>query len=55
VILFVNDPHRFNDNYKRYIENQFRKSLGFEGTPVRFIFRGKKDREVEKSKNSALR
>jgi GTP-binding protein len=55
VILFVNDPHRFNDNYKRYIENQFRKTLGFEGTPVRFIFRGKKDREVEKSKNSALR
>jgi GTP-binding protein len=55
IILFVNDTHRFNDNYKRYIENQFRKSLGFEGTPVRFIFRGKKDREVEKSKNSALR
>lgn len=55
IILFVNDPHRFNDNYKRYIENQFRKSLGFDGTPVRFIFRGKKDREVEKSKNSAFR
>ncbi|MCY7332457.1 MAG: ribosome biogenesis GTPase Der [Pseudanabaena sp. CAN_BIN31] len=55
VILFVNDPHRFNDNYKRYIENQFRKTLGFEGTPLRFIWRGKKDREIEKSKNSALR
>jgi len=55
VILFVNDPHRFNDNYKRYIENQFRKTLGFDGTPLRFIWRGKKDREVEKSKNSALR
>jgi GTP-binding protein len=55
IILFVNDPHRFNDNYKRYIENQFRKTLGFDGTPLRFIWRGKKDREVEKSKNSALR
>jgi len=27
--------------YQRYLENQFRKSFGFEGTPIRFILRNK--------------
>lgn len=49
IILFVNDPSRFNDNYRRYIDKQFRKSLGFEGSPLRLIWRGKKEREVERS------
>jgi GTP-binding protein len=47
IVLFVNDPKRFNDNYRRYIEKQFRSSLGFAGTPLRLIWRGKKPREVE--------
>ncbi len=49
IILFVNDPTRFNDNYRRYIEKQFRKSLGFEGSPLRLIWRGKKEREAERA------
>lgn len=48
VALFVNDPKLFNDNYRRYIERQFRKSLGFTGTPIRFFWRGKKVREAER-------
>ncbi|HIK41113.1 ribosome biogenesis GTPase Der [Thermoleptolyngbya sp. M55_K2018_002] len=48
IALFVNDPNLFNDNYRRYIERQFRQSLGFVGTPVRFFWRGKKLREVER-------
>jgi GTP-binding protein len=47
IALFVNDPKRFNDNYRRYIERQFRTSLGFTGTPIRFLWRGKKAREME--------
>ena len=27
--------------YQRYLENQFRKSFGFEGTPICFILRNK--------------
>jgi GTPase len=49
IILFVNDPTRFNDNYRRYIEKQFRKSLGFEGSPLRLIWRGKKERELDRA------
>jgi GTP-binding protein len=44
--LFVNEPKRFNDNYRRYIERQFREHLGFTGTPIRLLWRGKKVREV---------
>jgi GTPase len=53
--LFVNDPARFNDNYRRYLEKQFRQQLGFQGTPVKFLWRGKKQREGEKIVNRATR
>ena len=49
IALFVNDPKRFNDNYRRYIDRQFRKQLGFTGTPMRLFWRGKKVRDMEKS------
>ena len=49
IALFVNDPKRFNDNYRRYIDRQFRKQLGFTGTPMRLFWRGKKVRDMERS------
>jgi GTP-binding protein len=55
IALFVNDPQRFNENYRRYIEGQFRQQLGFTGTPIRLIWRGKPAREVEKSVNRATK
>lgn len=48
IALFVNDPQRFNDNYRRYIDRQFREQLGFIGTPVRLLWRGKKVRDLER-------
>jgi GTP-binding protein len=48
ITLFVNDPDRFNENYRRYIESQFRQNLGFKGTPIRLVWRGKKVREMER-------
>jgi GTP-binding protein len=54
--LFVNDPKLFNDNYRRYMERQFRESLGFTGTPIRISWRGKKMRDLERgSANRATR
>lgn len=55
IALFVNDPDLFNDGYRRYIERQFRKSLGFTGTPLRLFWRGKKVRDMERSVNRATR
>lgn len=56
IALFVNDPKRFNENYRRYIERQFRQQLGFTGTPLRLLWRGKKVREVaSNTANRAIR
>jgi GTP-binding protein len=46
--LFVNDPKLFKDNYRRYVERQFRENLGFEGTPIRIFWRGKAIRDAER-------
>ncbi|NEQ95764.1 MAG: ribosome biogenesis GTPase Der, partial [Cyanothece sp. SIO2G6] len=48
IALFVNDPKLFGESYRRYIERQFRDQLGFTGTPIRLLWRGKKVREVER-------
>ena len=49
IALFVNDPRLFNDNFRRYIERQFRQQLGFTGTPIRLLWRGKKVRDLERN------
>ena len=46
--LFVNDPKLFGEGYRRYIEKQFRQNLGFEGSPIRLFWRGKKMRDLER-------
>ncbi len=42
-ILFVNEPELLHFSYRRYLENQFRKNFGFEGTTIWFMVR-KKDK-----------
>ncbi len=44
-VMFVNDQTLMHFSYERYLEKQFRKSFGFEGTPLRFILREKKKDE----------
>ena len=46
--LFVNDPKLFGEGYRRYIEKQFRQNLGFEGSPIRLLWRGKKMRDLDR-------
>ncbi len=41
-VLFLNDQTLMHFAYERYLENQFRKAFGFEGTPIRFILRERK-------------
>ncbi len=40
-VLFVNDQTLMHFAYQRYLENHFRKTFGFEGTPLRFVLREK--------------
>ena len=47
ITLFVNEPKRIDNNYRRYMERQFRQQLGFKGTPIRLIWRGKRGNQVD--------
>ena len=38
-IFFVNDEALVHFSYRRYMENYFRKTFGFAGTPIKIIFR----------------
>ncbi len=40
-ILFINDKELTHFSYLRYLENRIRESFGFEGTPIRFMYREK--------------
>ncbi len=41
-IFFVNDETLMHFAYERYLENYFRKTFDFTGTPIRFVLREKK-------------
>jgi GTP-binding protein len=42
-VLFVNDSRLMHFSYTRYLENKIREAFGFDGTPVHFIVRDKKE------------
>jgi GTP-binding protein len=47
IVVFCNDPKLVSDNYRRYLDRKFRESLeGLEATPIRWIFRGRRERDV---------
>jgi GTP-binding protein len=53
IVTFVNDPKLLNDNYRRYLDRKFRESLdGFEATPIRWIFRGRRVRDIMRARSS---
>jgi len=52
LVVFVNDPKLVNDNYRRYLDRKMRESLdGFESTPIRWMFRGRRVRDVTRNMN----
>eukprot|EP01023_Acetabularia_acetabulum_P066391 TRINITY_DN8966_c0_g2_i12.p1 TRINITY_DN8966_c0_g2~~TRINITY_DN8966_c0_g2_i12.p1 ORF type:complete len:490 (+),score=99.72 TRINITY_DN8966_c0_g2_i12:207-1676(+) len=40
-VFFCNDGRLVQEDYRKYMEREIRKAMGFEGTPVRLYFRGK--------------
>lgn len=42
-VFFVNDHELMHFSYRRYLENQVRKSFGFEGSPIRMVVRQKEE------------
>ncbi|MRR32448.1 ribosome biogenesis GTPase Der, partial [bacterium] len=44
-ILHVNDTKLFHFSYERFLENKFRETYGFVGTPIKLIARGRKEED----------
>ncbi len=44
-VFFTNDADSVHFSYKRYLENQLRGAFGFEGTPIKLIFRTRQHTE----------
>lgn len=42
-VFFVNDAKQVQFGYRRYLENRLREQFGFEGTPIRLVFRNRQD------------
>ncbi len=40
-VFSVNDSKMIHFSYERYLENRIRQTFGFEGTPIRLIFRSR--------------
>lgn len=45
-VIFVNDKELAHFSYIRYIENHLRRNFDFTGTPLRFIIREKKEKNL---------
>ena len=43
-VMFVNNLELTHFSYTRYIENQIRNTFGFRGTPIKFIYRERKEK-----------
>ena len=39
LVFFINDKDLLHFSYERYLENRFREAFGFEGNPLRMIWR----------------
>ena len=44
-VIFVNDSRIVHFSYERFLENRLRASINFEGTPIKLIFRSRKEKE----------
>ncbi len=44
-VFFTNDSESVHFSYKRYLENQLRGAFGFEGTPIKMVFRTRQHTE----------
>lgn len=49
-VVFTNQPESIHFSYERYIINRFREAFGFNGVPLRLMFRGR-DKKTDAGKS----
>lgn len=45
-VIFVNDPELIHFSYERYLENCIRAHYPFTGTPIRILFRARRNEQT---------
>ena len=55
IVLFVNNPDIFTQDYRRFIEHRFREELAFPEVPIRLILRSHDEDGQEKPRRSGRR
>ena len=51
-VFFANDAALVHFSYRRYLENRLREEFGFDGTPIRLIFRDRESVRLPKRRRS---
>src|SRR5919198_3684554 len=41
-VFFANESASIHFSYKRYLENRLREAFGYDGTPIRLVFRDRR-------------
>jgi GTP-binding protein len=54
-VLFATDPTSIHFSYRRYLENRIREAYGFDGTPIRLVFREQVREKRPKGRSSGKR
>ncbi|HEY5435474.1 MAG TPA: ribosome biogenesis GTPase Der [Candidatus Limnocylindrales bacterium] len=54
-VLFATDPDSIHFSYRRYLENRIREAYGFDGTPIRLVFREQVREKRPKGRSSRTR
>lgn len=47
-VIFTNQPEGVHFSYERYLSNKFREAFGFNGTPLKLMFRGREKSKIRK-------
>lgn len=54
-LFFANNADQIHWGYARYLENRIRERYGFDGTPIKIVFRSRNERRAERERTQALR
>ena len=55
-VFFTTDPESIHFSYRRYLENRLREQYGFDGTPIRLVFREQiRDKRPKRGRTSRAR
>jgi GTP-binding protein len=52
-VIFTNQPENIHYSYERYLINKFREAFGFDGVPLRLMFRGRDKTDTSRKPKTA--